>query len=225
MPAGSFERLSSLDALWEAWYRYRRGKRRRPAVAWFDIDADVHLGRLHYLLRQGRYRPGPYRVQVIHDPKVRVVAAPAILDRVVHRALLDDIGPSYERGFIDHNYAVCTGRGSHRAILRYLRWTRTYRWRLSLDIRRYFPSVHHRTLLGLFARRLRDRRTIALIADLIQAGAAVYRTRPDDPRAALVPRHADGVLSLRRPARSDPRCSTAQVSAVCRQFVNNRRIR
>jgi hypothetical protein len=43
VPAGSFERLSSFPGLWRAWQAYRRGKRRRPAVADFDIDADLEL--------------------------------------------------------------------------------------------------------------------------------------------------------------------------------------
>ncbi|MCG8419735.1 MAG: RNA-directed DNA polymerase [Proteobacteria bacterium] len=57
-----------------------------------------------------------------------------------------------------------------------VRWLRQYRWRLSLDIRRYFPSIHHETLCELFSRRLGDRRTIELIRAMIAAGGEVYRT-------------------------------------------------
>ncbi|MDX1655984.1 MAG: reverse transcriptase/maturase family protein, partial [Candidatus Competibacteraceae bacterium] len=131
---------------------------------------------LHRDLRDGRFRPSPYRLTVVHDPKTRLIAAPAITDRIVQQALLTDIGPCYERGFIDHSYACCLGRGPQRAVLRYLDWTRRYPFRLSLDIRGYFASIHHDTLLGLFAHRLRDRDTLELIAGLLAAGGQVYRS-------------------------------------------------
>ncbi len=175
VPAGSFERLSSIEALWHAWRRYRRGKRRNRRVAAFDLDADRHLLALYRDLRRGSYRPGGYSLSVIHDPKTRLIAAQPVRDCVVQQALLDEIGPIYDRGFIDHAYACCTGRGPQRAVLRYLAWTRRYRWRLALDIRRYFLSVHRPTLKRLIHLRLRDEKTRRLVHLLVDSGAAVYR--------------------------------------------------
>ena len=60
--AGSFERLSSFDGLWRAWGASRRGKRRWPTLASFDLDADLTLLHLHRALREGRYAPSPYRI-------------------------------------------------------------------------------------------------------------------------------------------------------------------
>lgn len=173
--AGSYAHLSSFPALWAAWRAYRRGKRRRPAVATFDLDADLALLTLHRDLRAGAFTPSPYRVTLVQDPKVRIVAAPAMRDRVLQRALLDTIGPTYERGFIDQSFAVCSGRGAHRAALAYLGWMRRCAWRLHLDVRHYFASIGHARLLALFERRLADQRALALIAALLEAGAAVYR--------------------------------------------------
>lgn len=176
VPAGSFERLSRLESLWAAWLECRRGKRRQPCLAAFDVDADTHIIRLSRSLRDGSYRPEPYRLSVVRDPKTRLIAAPAIVDRIVQQALLNEIGPTYEHGFIDQSYACCSGRGPHRAVLRYLRWTRQYEFRLSLDVHHYFASIHHPTLQGLFARRLQDARTLALIARLLASGGAVYQS-------------------------------------------------
>ena len=186
VPAGSFARLSSLPALWEAWLQCRRRKRRQPRIATFDLDADTHVLRLQRTLARDAYRPAAYRLTVVHDPKTRLVAAPAIVDRIVQQALLNEIGASYERGFIDHSYACGVGRGPQRAVLKYLEWTRRYRYRLSLDVRRYFAAVDHATLYGLFAHRLDDRRTLALIADLLAAGGAVYQS----PLARSLPEFA-----------------------------------
>ena len=115
-------------------------------MAAFDIDADRHLCALHRTLVADRYAPEPWRLRVIRDPKTRLIAAPSIRDRVVHRALLDEIGRHYERSFIEHSYIGAIGRGPHRGVLQYLRWLRRYRYCLNLDIRLYFPSIHHPTL-------------------------------------------------------------------------------
>jgi hypothetical protein len=52
---------------------------------------------------------------------------------------------------------------------------RRYPFRLHLDIRHYFASIGHERLLGLFAERLYDRRTLALIEQWLAAGGEVYR--------------------------------------------------
>ena len=111
---GSYQRLSDLDALWRAWRLCRRGKRRTPAVAAFELDCDRHLLALHRDLLAQRYRPSPWRLHRIRDPKTRLIAAPAVRDRVLHHALINDIGPVFERRYIEQSFAAGHGRGPHR---------------------------------------------------------------------------------------------------------------
>jgi hypothetical protein len=89
-------------------------------VAAFDLDADLGVLALQRDLAARTFTPSAYRITLVADPKVRIVAAPAGRDRVLQRALLDSIGPTYERDFIDQSFAVRSGRGAHRAALAYL---------------------------------------------------------------------------------------------------------
>lgn len=187
--SGSYERLTSPQCLWSAYKRYRRGKSRQPRVAEFDLDADSHIFALHRRLHDGSYRPGNYELRVIRDPKVRLIAAPAMRDRVLQQALVDEIGPVYERGFIADAYACCTGRGPHRGVLRHLGWMRRFRYRLGLDVRRYFLSMHRPTLGDLIARRLRDERTMALV-EPSSPGSFRSGTPTRSPGAVVRPRRA-----------------------------------
>lgn len=57
VPAGSYERLSSLLALWQGYRRCRQGKRRQPAMARFDLQADQHLCALQRELAARSYQP------------------------------------------------------------------------------------------------------------------------------------------------------------------------
>ncbi len=178
VPAGSFERLSSLEALWRAFRACRSGKGRQPVMAAFDVDADRHICGLHRRLRDGSYRPDPWRSRVVHDPKTRLIAAPTVRDRIVHRALVDQIGPTFERSFSTAHYATGRGRGAHRAVLRFLGAMRAHRFRVKLDVRRYFLTVDRRLLIDLLAARIRasDRSTVELLETLIAASGSIYDT-------------------------------------------------
>jgi RNA-directed DNA polymerase len=174
---GSYQRLASQEALWRAWRHCRRGKRRNPTVARFEIDCDRHLLALQRDLLTFRYRPSPWRLHCIHDPKTRLIAAPAVRDRVLHHAVLSDIGPVFERRFIDQSFAAGHGRGPHRAVLYFLACQRRYAWRLHLDISAYFLSINHTRLLDLFAERIGDADTLALVRLIVASSAQVYRSR------------------------------------------------
>jgi hypothetical protein len=151
------------------------GKHRHAAVAEFDLDADREVFRLSRELHAGDYRVSPWRLRMVHDPERRLIAAPAVRDRVVHRALLDALGPHYERRYIDHSYTGGPGRGPHRAALQFLAWQRRFGHRMHLDIHRYFPSIPHRRLEALLFATLTDPDTRELIHRLLAAGDRVYR--------------------------------------------------
>ncbi len=182
VPADSFERISSLESLWQAWKRYRQGKRRQPRIARFAIDADRHILLLHEAMVAGQYAPGALTLRVIQDPKVRLISAAPVRDRVVHEALIRELAPHYERSFIHHSYGWGQGRGPHRAALVHLGWMRRYRYRMGLDVAGYFAAIRHDTLRALIARRLRDERTLALWDALVATGGAIY----SQPMAAAV---------------------------------------
>ncbi|MBN8454036.1 RNA-directed DNA polymerase [Accumulibacter sp.] len=177
LKAGSYQRLANLPALWRGWLACRRGKRRTANVAAFEIDCDRHLLALQRELLEGRYRPAPWRLHGIRDPKTRLIAAPAVRDRVVHHAVLHEIGPVFERRFIEQSFAAGRGRGPQRAALYFLAGQRRHAWRLHLDISAYFPSIAHDRLLTLLAGRVRDEDTLALLHSLIASGEQVYRSR------------------------------------------------
>jgi len=73
----------------------------------------------------------------------------------------------------------------HQAVLAYLAALRRHAWRCHLDIAAYFPSVDLTRLESLLFRRLRDPHTRALVTQLLDAGARVYRST--QARAILGP--------------------------------------
>lgn len=172
------EKIAAPERLLAAWRLYRAGKRRRPSVARFAFDAERRLLDLSDALLAGRYHHGRYVLLPIHDPKPRLIAVAGVGDRVVHRAIYDALVPRFNHSLIADTYACLPDRGSHRAVLRFLGLQRRYRAVMHLDVRGYFPSVDHGILLGLLARRLRDRRIVTLLQTILASGLELY-SRPE----------------------------------------------
>jgi len=176
LPSGLFERLAAPDALWLAYRAVRAGKRRGPVMAAYELEADRDILALSRELLAGLYQPRPWRLRLIHDSKPRLIAAPAVRDRIVHRALLAAIGPHFERRYIATHFTRGPGIGVHQAVLSFLAANRRLPYRLHLDIRRYFPSIRHDILEQLLFREIRDRRIRWLIRRILRSGEGVYRS-------------------------------------------------
>ena len=176
VPKGSFERLTNPVTLWQAYHNARRNKRRRMSMAAFELNADRAITRLSHALQAGVYQPKQYKIKVIYDPKKRLICTPSIEDRIIHQALIQTIGPTYEVGFHPQHYACGHNRGPHRAVMHTLKLNRRYTYRVHLDIHRYFLSIDRRILQGIFSRRLRDTKTLSLIKKQLEVGGQAYET-------------------------------------------------
>jgi len=93
----------------------------------------------------------------------------------VHTAVYRALGPRFNPSLIAGTFACLDGRGSHRAILFYLRHLRAHPYAVHLDIRTYYPSVDHGILRELLAPRIRDPRVVALLDRLLASNWRLYR--------------------------------------------------
>jgi RNA-directed DNA polymerase len=153
----------------------QRGKRYRPNVLDFNYNLDRELLRLQRELSEKNYRPGKYRTFDIYDPKPRMISAAPYRDRVVHHALCSIIMPSLERTLIADTYANRTGYGTHRALQRFIHFTRTSRYVLQCDIRKYFPSIDLTILKTLLRRKIKCPDTLWLIDTIVDGSNAQGR--------------------------------------------------
>ncbi len=165
--ATMFDRMANFQALHAAAMRAARGKRSKPGVANFLASLERNLLRLERQLQSGTWRPGPYTVIEVRDPKPRQVSAAPFADRVVHHALCAVVEPLFERGFIHDSYANRLGKGTHRAVARYEHYRDRHRHVLRWDIFRFFPSIDHAILKERLRRRVGCPRTLDLLDAII----------------------------------------------------------
>ncbi|MGA3025732.1 MAG: reverse transcriptase/maturase family protein [Bryobacteraceae bacterium] len=164
---GLWDTLVSFDNVHEAARRAALGKRRRPDVAAFLLNAETELVLLRRELQSGEYQSGPYREFRTNDGKPRLISAAPFRDRVVHHTLTQVLEPVFERRFSRDSYACRAGLGTHKALER-ARWAAArFPYVLKCDVRKYFASIDQQILKGLLARVVKCRRTLDLAGRII----------------------------------------------------------
>jgi RNA-directed DNA polymerase len=150
-----------------------KGKRSQEAVARFEYHLEDNLIALQQELQAQTYQPGAYSSFYIHEPKKRLISAAPFRDRVVHHALCNVIEPLFERTFIRDSYANRVKKGTHRALDRAQYFSRRYRYVLSCDVVKFFPSIDHALLQRTLARTIRDRDVMWLVERILESGVGV----------------------------------------------------
>jgi retron-type reverse transcriptase len=171
-----FNKTFTLAALYAAYHRARKGKRKTLSVAKFEANLGANLQALHDELHAGTYRPQPYRTFMVMEPKPRQISAPAFRDVVVQHAIYAVINPIFDAGFIHDSYGCRVGKGTHRASDRaqqFLRQSPEGGVTLQLDIRKFYYSISRATLRTLIERKIKDARFIELMMMFADHGGDV----------------------------------------------------
>jgi retron-type reverse transcriptase len=176
---GLYEQICTFPALYRAYQLCRRGKREREYAIEFEQNREHNLFALRDELVEGRWRPGKYSRFFVEDPKRRLINAPPFRDRIVHHAVSTLLIRIWDPTFPFGSFACRVGKGTHAATDRLQQFMRRYPagsgYVLQLDVKSYFASIDHEILIGLVAKRIRDRRFMRLIRQIVKS----YGDGPD----------------------------------------------
>jgi len=189
----TLESISSFEALFAAYRRASKGRKYGASVLVFERSLENNLAQLSRELRDGTYRPGPYRIFIVSDSKKRTICAAPFRDRVVHHAICAAIEPVFDRRFIATSYACQRGKGTHAAARKTQTFLRSLRnvmrrsdstgplYCLSCDISKFFANIDHAILRILIHRHVRDKKVFRLIKLVIESYAS------DDTKTKGIP--------------------------------------
>ncbi|WP_298364790.1 RNA-directed DNA polymerase [Azospirillum sp.] len=149
--------------------RAARGKGRRDEVRCFQAALPNELAQLRADILDGSVMVGRTRAFQIRDPKPRIIHAPVFRERVLHHALIAEMGPVLDRGLIDDSFACRVGKGALAAVRRAQRHAERFPCYAQIDIRACFASIDHAVLRRLLARRFKDAALLALVGRIIDA--------------------------------------------------------
>jgi RNA-directed DNA polymerase len=173
---GLYVHVCKMETLREA-YRLAKANDGAPGVDGVTFEAieaagvEAFLGQLQEELVQQTYRP--LRLRKVRIPKeggTRQLSIPAIRDRVVQGALKLILEPIFEADFQPGSFGYRPKKSAHDAIQRVAEAIlegKTYV--LDLDLRAYFDTVRHHTVLEQVARRVNDDEVLRLLKWLLHA--------------------------------------------------------
>lgn len=169
----SYNELFSLEAIFDAWRIFRRGKASKADVMDFELHLEDNLFDLYEDLHNGSYRHSSYRHFQIFDNKKRDIHKAEVRDRVVHQIIYDYLLFLFEPEFIADSYASRIGKGQYKAvkILRYfiklIRNDGSHCFVLKCDVRKYFDNIDQNILLGLIEEKVFCEKTLVVIKEIL----------------------------------------------------------
>ena len=175
----SYQReIFNIEVLYEAFTKAQVGSDWKPQVQKFEINLLTELSKLQKELQSKTYKLSPPNEFILNERgKTRVVSGDHIRDRVVKRALCDEVLiPSIEKYLIHDNGASLEGKGVSFTRNRlevhlrryYLKNGSNEGYILLGDYSKYFDNVQHELLINMFKAVIKDDLAIWLIEKVLE---------------------------------------------------------
>ncbi len=211
-----FDSFSNADTLYRSFYLSRKDSQWKGSVQWFERYLFLNIHALQKELREGTYKQQPcVTFKIMERGKPRLIKAHHIRDRVVQRALCDEVlNPILERSLIYDNGASIAGKGItftrdrlQAHLEKFYRKHGANGYILKIDFSKFFDNIDHEIAIKAMAKKIDDPRIMGLIESMIddfkidisnltEEQAEALETTPFD---SLTYRScADGMRYLRR---------------------------
>ncbi|MCS6247487.1 MAG: hypothetical protein H2173_08350 [Opitutus sp.] len=175
-PGVTLEDVCSAENLNEAWARVKAN----AGAAGVDARSVAqtaeliwgHKEELLELLLAGKYQSKA--VKAVDIPKanggVRRLGIPTVLDRWVQQAVHQKLGPLWESEFSEHSYGFRPNRSAHDAVRAAQAYVQAGKSPVvDIDLKAFFDHVNHDRLMHLVGRKVRDKRILRLIGEMLRA--------------------------------------------------------
>jgi retron-type reverse transcriptase len=153
----------------------RKGKSHYHEVKKINADPDKYLGRIQRMLKNKTFTNSKYRVFEKRGPgKARTIhKLPYFPDRIIHHCIVQVLEPIWLPWLIKDTLACLKGRGIHQGVKRIRHALRTdpdnTKYCLKMDVKKFYPSMDHRILKNILARKIKDPDVMGLLGKIIDS--------------------------------------------------------
>jgi retron-type reverse transcriptase len=171
-----FDKMTSVESLFDSWRLFRSGKSGRRDVQEFERNLEKNIFQLHRDLVGKKYKHAAYTSFFIQDPKVRHIRKACVRDRLVHQAIYTALVRIFEPQLIHDLYSSRLGKGTHAGVNAVAHMARKVSknntkpcWALKCDVRKFYDSVDHESLINLLGKKVSDDAAMSLIKGVIES--------------------------------------------------------
>jgi hypothetical protein len=165
----STAQVADFGCLVRAFHRAAAGKRTRFEVQAFAGNWLAEINAMRKEILDETIGVGQQKAFAIFDPKPRLIHAPTFRERVLHHALIENVGPVLDRALVADTYACRVGKGTLAAVARAQYLHRRFAYAATLDVRNYFASIDHARLKEMLRRRFKEPALLRLLDRIIDA--------------------------------------------------------
>ncbi len=166
----------TFENVFTIWKTVRRTCKNKKAVFNFSLNKNVNVYNIYRVLKEKKYKPLPFRLFLIFEPKSRLVMSQTVSDKILNHFVANHyLLPYLEKKLITQNVATRKGKGSEYAnklIIDYINKIRikdkySEIYCLKIDISKYFYSINHEILIKKIEHEIADKDVINIIKLII----------------------------------------------------------
>lgn len=171
-----YQEIYKFENIVNAFNEVCRNTKNKKKVAKFKEYKCIYVSRIYNILKTKSYKPGPYNVFTIYEPKERRIVSQSMQDKVINHLVARHIlYPAILPCLLDVNVASRKGLGTSEGIRLAMNFHRickvkykTY-YILKCDISKFFASINHDILKEKLKRRIKDKDALKIIFDIIDS--------------------------------------------------------
>lgn len=151
---------------------YSDGKHSRSTVRKFEKDLSEHLARLLDAYQKETWHTSPYRDEVIHERKTRVISKLPIEDHVMQWGACLHVEPLLCDTFIRRSCSCVKSRGTHDFVNLMRKDMQDYRgtyYFVQLDAHHYFLHIKHDLIEERLRTKIKDPKLLRFLDEFIES--------------------------------------------------------
>ena len=171
-----YENMYKIENIESVFNEICRNTKNKRKVQRFKEYRSVNITRIHDILEERKYVPGPYTRFVLYEPKRRNVVSQQMIDKAVNHLVSRHIlMPALCGCLIETNAASRPKKGTGKALEYYEKYRKICNAKykkyyvLKCDIKNFFYSINHEILKEKLERKIKDEEALKIVYDIIDS--------------------------------------------------------